>query len=161
MANQQLIQAAQQAIQDKEFNAWLQGIGSKGQEQIKKLFLETAKKDQKLAAMAKEDPESTMIVFAYQVYKQTKKSKDQNEQESTEYETAEPEGEELEEMNYPPVSNPISAKFGAKLKHLAELNGHCPEGYEMRYFKKGGIVCGKCKVCLAEVRNVLRKAQKE
>ena len=59
MANQQLIQAAQQAIQDKEFNAWLQGIGSKGQEQIKKLFLETAKKDQKLAAMAKEDPEST------------------------------------------------------------------------------------------------------
>jgi len=47
-------------------------------------------------------------------------------------------------MNNPPVSSPISAKFGAKLKHLSELNGHCPEGYEIRYFQLGGGICGKC-----------------
>lgn len=144
MANQQLAAVAQQAIQDKGFNAWLQGIGEKGQKQIQKLFLETAKKDQKLAAMAQEDPENTMILFAYQVYKQTQKSQAQNKQ-AVQEESIEPEDEsELEEMNYPPVSNPITAKFGSKLKYITKLNGHCPEGYEMRYYKVGGVVCGRC-----------------
>jgi len=50
----------------------------------------------------------------------------------------------LEDMNNPPLTNPITAKFGAKLKHITELNGRCPEGYEMRYYKIGGTVCKKC-----------------
>lgn len=39
---------------------------------------------------------------------------------------------------------PMSAKLGAKLKRVMELNGVCPEGYEMKVFKMGGKVCKKC-----------------
>ena len=38
-----------------------------------------------------------------------------------------------------------SAKFGAKLNYLKFLDGKCPEGYEMQYFKNGGKAgCKKC-----------------
>lgn len=36
------------------------------------------------------------------------------------------------------------AKFGAKLEYIKQLNGICPEGYEMQMFKAGGRVCKKC-----------------
>ena len=39
---------------------------------------------------------------------------------------------------------PISAKLGAKLTKVMELNGKCPEGFEMKVFKMGGKVCKKC-----------------
>lgn len=146
MANSQLAEAAQQAIQDKQFNAWLKSIGKEGQKQIQKLFVETAKKDQKLASLAKEDPESTMILFAYQVYQQQNKQAN-NEQASSEQEqqNVEPEEDGLEDMNNPPLTSPITAKFGAKLNHIIKLNGHCPEGYEIQYYSMGGHLCGKCR----------------
>lgn len=37
-----------------------------------------------------------------------------------------------------------SAKFGAKLNYIKYLNGKCPDGYEMKMFKKGGALCKKC-----------------
>lgn len=36
------------------------------------------------------------------------------------------------------------ARLGAKLNYINYLNGVCPDGYEMRMFKKGGAVCKKC-----------------
>ena len=36
------------------------------------------------------------------------------------------------------------AKFGAKLNYIKSLNGQCPEGTEMQYFKEGGNICKKC-----------------
>ena len=37
-----------------------------------------------------------------------------------------------------------AAKFGAKLNYIKQLNGHCPEGTEMKYYKVGGRICKKC-----------------
>lgn len=37
-----------------------------------------------------------------------------------------------------------SAKFGAKLEYIKQLRGKCPEGYEVEYYKAGGIMCKKC-----------------
>lgn len=36
------------------------------------------------------------------------------------------------------------AKFGAKLNYVKYLRGICPDGYEMKTFKKGGALCKKC-----------------
>lgn len=36
------------------------------------------------------------------------------------------------------------AKFGAKLNYIRSLNGQCPEGTEVSYFKQGGHICKKC-----------------
>lgn len=36
------------------------------------------------------------------------------------------------------------AKFGAKLNYIKYLNGKCPDGYEMKMFRKGGAFCKKC-----------------
>ena len=37
-----------------------------------------------------------------------------------------------------------AAKFGAKLNYIKKLNGQCPEGMEMYYYKQGGRLCKKC-----------------
>ena len=37
-----------------------------------------------------------------------------------------------------------AAKFGAKLNYIKKLNGQCPEGTEMYYYKQGGRLCKKC-----------------
>lgn len=37
-----------------------------------------------------------------------------------------------------------SARWGAKLNYIKSLRGVCPDGYELRYFKKGGKLCKKC-----------------
>lgn len=37
-----------------------------------------------------------------------------------------------------------SAKFGAKLNYVKYLREICPDGYEMKTFKKGGALCKKC-----------------
>ena len=37
-----------------------------------------------------------------------------------------------------------AAKFGAKLNYINRLNGKCPAGTEMKYFKSGGRLCKKC-----------------
>lgn len=37
-----------------------------------------------------------------------------------------------------------AAKFGAKLNYIKQLNGQCPEGMEMHYYKQGGRLCRKC-----------------
>ena len=50
---------------------------------------------------------------------------------------------EFEQM-WQTQEQPISAKLGAKLKRVMELNDVCPEGYEMKVFKMGGKVCKKC-----------------
>lgn len=38
---------------------------------------------------------------------------------------------------------PAAAK-GAKLNYIKSLRGQCPEGFEMQYFKKGGVMCSQC-----------------
>ena len=37
-----------------------------------------------------------------------------------------------------------AAKFGAKLNYIKKLNGQCPQGMEMHYYKEGGRLCKKC-----------------
>lgn len=37
-----------------------------------------------------------------------------------------------------------SRKFGAKLNYIKQLRGKCPEGYEMKYYAKGGRMCKTC-----------------
>ena len=37
-----------------------------------------------------------------------------------------------------------AAKFGAKLNYIKQLNGQCPQGMEMYYYKEGGRLCKKC-----------------
>lgn len=37
-----------------------------------------------------------------------------------------------------------AAKFGAKLNYIRRLNGQCPQGMEMHYYKQGGRLCKKC-----------------
>lgn len=37
-----------------------------------------------------------------------------------------------------------AAKFGAKLNYIKKLNGQCPAGTELKYFKSGGRLCKKC-----------------
>lgn len=37
-----------------------------------------------------------------------------------------------------------AAKFGAKLNYINRLNGKCPDGSEMHYYKEGGRLCKKC-----------------
>lgn len=143
MANQKTAAALKQATSDEQFKKWLKKIGQEGLKQIQELLLKTAQQNQELAAMVKEDPENTMVLFAYEVYKQeVKKNKEQATQ-STEPENVQYD-DSLEDMNNPPLSSPISAKTGAKLNHIAYLNGHCPEGYEMQYYRVGGTVCKKC-----------------
>lgn len=39
------------------------------------------------------------------------------------------------------------ARFGAKLNYIRHLNGQCPMGYEIEYFKAGGRVGKRCKKC--------------
>lgn len=39
---------------------------------------------------------------------------------------------------------PQMARHGAKLNFIKSLRGECPEGTEMTYFKKGGVICKKC-----------------
>lgn len=49
------------------------------------------------------------------------------------------------------------AKWGAKLNYINYLRGNCPQGYEMRYFKKGGKLCKKC---IAKQKADQKKAEK-
>ena len=41
--------------------------------------------------------------------------------------------------------------FGAKLNYIKGLKGQCPKGYEMRYYKVGGVVCPKCEAIKKQV----------
>lgn len=40
-----------------------------------------------------------------------------------------------------------AAKFGAKLNYIKQLRGQCPDGYEVKYFKRGGTVSKECVAC--------------
>ena len=37
-----------------------------------------------------------------------------------------------------------SMKLGAKINYIKSLRGQCPDGYEMKYFRKGGRFCKEC-----------------
>ena len=37
-----------------------------------------------------------------------------------------------------------AARFGAKLNYIKQLNGQCPDGMQMQYYKVGGRLCKKC-----------------
>ena len=37
-----------------------------------------------------------------------------------------------------------AAKYGAKLSYIKSLRSGCPEGYEVSYHKKGGVLCKEC-----------------
>lgn len=36
------------------------------------------------------------------------------------------------------------SKMGSKLNYIKQLKGDCPDGEELVYFKKGGMICSKC-----------------
>ena len=47
-----------------------------------------------------------------------------------------------------------SAKFGAKLNYIKQLRGQCPDGYEVAYFKDGGMVKKGCKACNQKAQEI-------
>lgn len=47
-----------------------------------------------------------------------------------------------------------AAKFGAKLNYIKQLRGQCPDGYEPKYFKKGGVMAKECVACKKEAEEV-------
>lgn len=52
-----------------------------------------------------------------------------------------------------------TAAKGAKLNYIKALRGQCPEGFEMNYFKKGGVICSKC-IKKAQAQQATPKAEK-
>lgn len=52
----------------------------------------------------------------------------------------------------------VAAK-GAKLNYIKSLRGQCPDGFEMNYFKKGGVICSKC-IKKAQAQQATPKAEK-
>ena len=52
-----------------------------------------------------------------------------------------------------------TAAKGAKLNYIKVLRGQCPEGFEMNYFKKGGVICSKC-IKKAQAQQATPKAEK-
>ena len=55
-----------------------------------------------------------------------------------------PEMAEMATLALQGLSKVIKAEKGTKLEYIKMLQGKCPEGYEMTYFKLGGKVCKKC-----------------
>lgn len=55
-----------------------------------------------------------------------------------------PEMAEMATLALQGLSKVTKAKKGTKLEYIKMLQGKCPEGYEMTYFKLGGKVCKKC-----------------
>lgn len=51
-----------------------------------------------------------------------------------------------------------AAARGAKLNYIKSLRGQCPDGFEMSYFKKGGIICSKC-IKKAQAQRATPKAE--
>lgn len=47
-----------------------------------------------------------------------------------------------------------AAKFRTKLNYIKQLRGQCPDGYEPKYFKKGGTMTKKCVACEKKVQEV-------
>lgn len=47
-----------------------------------------------------------------------------------------------------------AAKFGAKLNYIKQLRGQCPDGYEVKYFKKGGLITKECVACKQNAKEV-------
>lgn len=47
-----------------------------------------------------------------------------------------------------------AAKFGAKLNYIKQLRGQCPDGYEVKYFKKGGLMTKECVACKQNAQEV-------
>ena len=43
-----------------------------------------------------------------------------------------------------------AAKFGAKINYIKKLRGQCPDGYELQYYKSGGLLRKECKKCMKE-----------
>ena len=41
-----------------------------------------------------------------------------------------------------------AAKFGAKINYIKKLRGQCPDGYELQYYKSGGLLRKECKKCM-------------
>ncbi len=37
-----------------------------------------------------------------------------------------------------------AARFGTKLNYIRQLNGQCPNGYKMEYYKERGLLCKRC-----------------
>lgn len=55
-----------------------------------------------------------------------------------------PEMAEMATLALQGLSKVTKAEKGTKLEYIKMLQGKCPEGYEMTYFKLGGKVCKKC-----------------
>lgn len=47
-----------------------------------------------------------------------------------------------------------AAKFGAKLNYIKQLRGQCPDGYEAKYLKEGGMMTKKCVACEQNAQEV-------
>lgn len=133
----QISQVAQQVLQDQNFVNWMQNIGEQGQKKLQEMFVKTAQENNELAQMAQEDPESAMMVFAYQVYQQ---STEKGNASQTQNPGIQSKNGATTPTPLPKQNNtyPISAKAGAKFTYLQRLNGHCPEGYEVERFLAGG-----------------------
>lgn len=67
--------------------------------------------------------------------------------------------EKFEELMIQGTEQVPAAAKGAKLNYIKSLRGKCPEGFEMQYFKKGGVMCSQC-IKKAEAQKAPKKAEK-
>lgn len=52
--------------------------------------------------------------------------------------------EKFEELMTQGTEQVPAAAKGAKLNYIKSLRGQCPDGFEMQYFKRGGVMCSQC-----------------
>lgn len=65
--------------------------------------------------------------------------------------------EKFEELMTQGTEQVPAASKGAKLNYIKALRGQCPDGFEMQYFKKGGVMCSQC-IKKAEAQKAPKKA---
>lgn len=66
---------------------------------------------------------------------------------------------QFEQLMTQGIEQTQTAAKGAKLNYIKALRGQCPEGFEMNYFKKGGVICSKC-IKKAQAQQATPKAEK-
>nr|DAG52702.1 MAG TPA: hypothetical protein [Caudoviricetes sp.] len=67
--------------------------------------------------------------------------------------------EKFEELMTQGTEQVPAAAKGAKLNYIKSLRGQCPDGFEMQYFKKGGVMCSQC-IKKAQAQKATTKAEK-
>lgn len=127
---------------EKIFNTPKPAVGSLPQEKLIKLFNPTKKQQGGQLNMNEQELQQAFIQWLAQKLRvQDESQLKQAVQEMGQEGLQQAYQQFMQEMQQQQAQK---AKFGAKLNYIKGLNGQCPEGTEMQYFKEGGNICKKC-----------------